>query len=846
MIDDDCFDCEEHFEERAVDNSAWDGGAAMARCTNSDTPASCFGSICAGRKSGEPSERQSWALPHHKTAGGPPNAAGVRNALARLSQTQGLTNTEEARRHLERHMASIQAQSASAKMPRDGLVRALAPAMHPVVYRDADDDERPTLFGHFARFDEWTEIDSAFEGHFLERIAPGAFTKTFTENRANMRPLFQHGKDPQLGDKVIGAIRDLREDEEGAYYEVGLFDGLPELVMSGLRENQYGASFRFRVLREDIERDPERTDHNPDGLPERTIREAHVMEFGPVTFPAYAGATAGVRSMTDEFSGVADDPTRLASIIEYARTTAEPEAVTHNITTVPEPPAPSEPDAADSTSEPERREEEPEPQAMKGGEMNHEDDKKTLEELQVEVKALHADMEARAAEYGTRVLSEEEQSRWDADLARRRALEERIAKAEQRRREVEEFARVERLREPGFETKTYGYVPDQDRSEDIYDLSTIRTDASNPEDAARKLRDRAMRAVERGSYSEEISKEDAQTKVAGLLDHKDTPDAKLARRILLTGHPTYQRAFWKTVANHGLSTSERQVFERAMTAATEGAIAVPFELDPTVILASNGVVNPIRQVARVESIVGETWKGITTLGVTAAYAAEATEASDNSPTLVQPEVTAIRAQAFIPFSVELGQDWGSLRAEMTSVLVDSKDVLEANQFANGTGSPNPTGFMVAGTNTTKAAGSAAFAVADLYTLEEDLPPRFRSRARFVGNKFTFNKVRQFDTAGGASLWVQLAYDQPPSLIGYPAHELSTMPAALTSGTKILALGDWSKFLIVDRVGMDVELIPHLFGGSNNYPTGQRGFYALWRNNCVLLQANALRILYTGP
>jgi len=42
---------------------------------------------------------------------------------------------------------------------------------------------------------------------------------------------------------------------------------------------------------------PERSDYNPDALPERTIHEVELFEFGPVTFPAYAGATAGVRSV---------------------------------------------------------------------------------------------------------------------------------------------------------------------------------------------------------------------------------------------------------------------------------------------------------------------------------------------------------------------------------------------------------------------------------------------------------------------------------------------------------------------------------------------------------------------
>jgi len=34
--------------------------------------------------------------------------------------------------------------------------------------------------------------------------------------------------------------------------------------------------------------------------------------------------------------------------------------------------------------------------------------------------------------------------------------------------------------------------------------------------------------------------------------------------------------------------------------------------------------------------------------------------------------------------------------------------------------------------------------------------------------------------------------------------------------------------------MSVELIPHLFGSSNRYPTGQRGLYMYWRNSSKVL------------
>ena len=62
------------------------------------------------------------------------------------------------------------------------------------------------------------------------------------------------------------------------------------------RAGLYGSSFRFTVTREQRSDHPARSEANPDAIPERTIREASVLELGPVTFPAYAGATSGVRS----------------------------------------------------------------------------------------------------------------------------------------------------------------------------------------------------------------------------------------------------------------------------------------------------------------------------------------------------------------------------------------------------------------------------------------------------------------------------------------------------------------------------------------------------------------------
>lgn len=187
--------------------------------------------------------------------------------------------------------------------PRDDLFRAMPSDIELVREEEGGKAAAmPTLVGHFAVFDRWTEIDSLYEGRFLERISPGAFRKTMQENRRGMRVLFNHGRDPQIGDKVLGPIRELREEDEGAYYEVPLLDtSYNRDLLPGLEAGLYGASFRFKVMREEIVDQPEPSEHNPSGLPERTIKEAMLREFGPVTWPAYADASAGIRSLTDEF-----------------------------------------------------------------------------------------------------------------------------------------------------------------------------------------------------------------------------------------------------------------------------------------------------------------------------------------------------------------------------------------------------------------------------------------------------------------------------------------------------------------------------------------------------------------
>ena len=243
-----------------------------------------------------------------------------------------------------------------------------------------------------------------------------------------------------------------------------------------------------------------------------------------------------------------------------------------------------------------------------------------------------------------------------------------------------------------------------------------------------------------------------------LLDTYDDEDGTLAKRILATGSAVYERAFGKAMkacSLAGLSAEE----QRAMSLGSDGAggYAVPFQLDPTVILTSAGVAGDMRSISRVETIVGKEWQGIVSAGIsvtrdgnaTALEAgelgrqAEAAEANDNSFTLTQPTVRVQRVQGFVPFTLEIDQDWGGLRSEITRMLADAKLREEAYSFTAGTGTlPFAEGFLQNASTVSAGTGTAGTdggnlkskMPAVLYALEEALDPRWRANGTFVASE----------------------------------------------------------------------------------------------------------------
>jgi len=81
------------------------------------------------------------------------------------------------------------------------------------------------------------------------------------------------------------------------------------------------------------------------------------------------------------------------------------------------------------------------------------------------------------------------------------------------------------------------------------------------------------------------------------------------------------------------------------------------------------------------------------------------------------------------------------------------------------------------------------------------------------------------------------------MLGRPKVELSSMVTTTTIVSRIMMLGDFrTGYLNADRLGMNVERVPHLVGATNRFPTGQRGLVAFWRTGGGVVAQNAIRYL----
>lgn len=187
--------------------------------------------------------------------------------------------------------------------------------------------------------------------------------------------------------------------------------------------------------------------------------------------------------------------------------------------------------------------------------------------------------------------------------------------------------------------------------------------------------------------------------------------------------------------------------------------------------------------------------------------------------------------------------------EMAELLAAGYDDLLLTKFSVGNGSTEPEGII---TKLDATAGSevlittaGTFGAVDLYKVWAELPQKYRRRASWMSTVGVNNTARQFGNGNNSSnATVDLTASWASTVMGRPVYENDhfTEFTSTTGHQNVLVVGDFRNYVIARRSGMSVELVPHMFGLTNNRPTGQRGWFAYSRIGGGVVNTNAFRLL----
>ncbi len=218
-------------------------------------------------------------------------------------------------------------------------------------------------------------------------------------------------------------------------------------------------------------------------------------------------------------------------------------------------------------------------------------------------------------------------------------------------------------------------------------------------------------------------------------------------------------------------------------------------------------------------------------------------------TLAQPTFSIYTARGFLPYTVEIGEDYPGFATEMARILAVGYDDLILTKFSTGNGTTEPDGII---TKLDATAGSevlittaGSFGAVDLYKLWAQLPQKYRRRASFMGTVGVNNSARQFSNGNNiGNMTVDLTAYAADTIFGKPYYENDhfTEFTSTTGHQNVLVVGDFSNYVIGRRTGMSVEMVPHLFSTTTNLPNLQRGWLAYARVGADVVNTSAFRLL----
>lgn len=477
---------------------------------------------------------------------------------------------------------------------------------------------------------------------------------------------------------------------------------------------------------------------------------------------------------------------------------------------------------------------------------------RTVEELATSISDMQTRLSEMQAAAGIQPLGDDDRAEWAALTDAIKSFKGAKEEAEERRRIVDSFAADPKKRE---EHRSLGTPVRSRIPEDLFDLTEYRSRTNGePTAMAALMKDGAKKIIDQITLPHpQANRDKVVPHVHRLLDRAGE-DTYLSNLLIATSSPTYMRAIAKKVAGSDdlLTPAERAAIATVPSSTTAGGYLVPVILDPAIMLTSDGSTNPLRQIARVETLAGagNTWHGVTSAGITLTRGPAEGSAitSENTISFGEPALTVQPVKGEMKFSVESPEDVPGLLAGLAVAIQDAKDMEEADSFVNGVGTTVYPAGVVSTLAATSLVGTTGdgFDLTDIGVLIGRLPDRFEPNASFLGHRTVYQAIEDAQAALGGTSVSDLAAGQQARLRGYPRYNSSAMDDDVTTtGQQVLLLGDFRRgFMILDKVGLSIQDAGFVRDGSGQL-TGQRALFIHYRNTSDILIDNAFRLLQIG-
>lgn len=316
------------------------------------------------------------------------------------------------------------------------------------------------------------------------------------------------------------------------------------------------------------------------------------------------------------------------------------------------------------------------------------------------------------------------------------------------------------------------------------------------------------------------------------------PSAGDATEKTGTASDSYNMAFWNYIRDKNWHDIRNDL---QVGTNTEGGYLVPDEFERKLIekLEEQNFFRGLATIIKTSS--GDRKIPVVTEKGTAVWMDEEEQFTLSDDTFGQTSLSAYKLGTSLKISDELLHDSAfNMEAYISKEFARRMGAREEEAFLIGDGVGKPTGIFAAtgGAPTGATTAGANITFDDVMDLFYALESPYRKNATWIMNEAIIKNLRKIKDTTGNYIWSpSVVAGQPDRILNLPYHTSTFAPSATTSGSKVLALGDFSYYWIGDRQGVVFKRLNELFA-----MTGQVGFLAYKRVDGKLMLPDAVKVL----